>query len=226
MSILKYLNACGVAEQLHVQAMASFAVAESLYKTQVRKYKWLAPIMAWWALRKLPWEANELPVKWWRYDNDVSINGDGWAVMRDGKWVRVSGNELPGEVAVPYGDPSYTGDAYYAEGHHPRSFWARYIWLGWRNRASATALAAGIDAALPAERWVNRTYNSKGELTELVEVYRMAVFWQIITVKKFWIFAVRRNIGYKINNVVNFGAKRAAVTWIPWSLLRWKEPTL
>ena len=37
---------------------------------------------------------------------------------------------------MSHSDPRYGGDCYYARGHHPRSFWARYVWVGLRNRAS------------------------------------------------------------------------------------------
>lgn len=69
-----------------------------------------APIVVPVALLFTKREDNYLPklFTWW--DNDASINGDGWAVLREGKWVHVQGNELPGERAVPYGDPEYTGD--------------------------------------------------------------------------------------------------------------------
>ena len=46
-----------------------------------------------------------------------------------------------------YADPGYEGDAYYAEGHHPRSYWARYIWVGLRNRASQLSVDKGRDVA-------------------------------------------------------------------------------
>ena len=80
----------------------------------------LAPFVVPFALLMTKREDNHLP-KWFRpWDNDVSINGD-----------------------VPaYWEPNYEGDTYYANAH-PRSFWARYVWLGWRNRASWTSQRLG-----------------------------------------------------------------------------------
>lgn len=115
----------------------------------------LAPIVVPVALLFTPRDAERLPriFEWW--DNDASINGDGWSVLRDGKWIHVFGTELPGERAVPYGDPSYTGDAYYCLGHHPRSFYARWVWLGLRNRASRLSQILGFVHApdAPVGRW-------------------------------------------------------------------------
>ena len=50
---------------------------------------------------------------------------------------------------VTYDDPRYEGDAYYAKGHHPRSFWARYVWVGLRNRATKLALDLGRKVEAP-----------------------------------------------------------------------------
>ena len=76
----------------------------------------LAPIVVPVALLFTKWEDNRLPRLFWMWDNDVSINGD-----RQEDW-----------------SLDFKDDAYYAKAP-PRSFWARYVWLGWRNRASAFA---------------------------------------------------------------------------------------
>ncbi len=80
----------------------------------------LAPLVVPIALTYTRREDNNLPglFKWW--DNDVSINGD----------------------KPEYWDPSYQGTTYYANAH-PRSFWARYVWLGFRNRASHLSMMLG-----------------------------------------------------------------------------------
>lgn len=115
----------------------------------------LAPVIVPLALVFTPRSAEKLPwlFTWW--DNDASINGDGWAVLREGNWVQVFGNELPGEKPVSYLDQEYTGDAYYCRGYHPRSFYARWTWLGLRNRASRLSQILGFkhDSAAPVEVW-------------------------------------------------------------------------
>lgn len=130
----------------------------------------LSPIVVPIALLFTRREAEHLPrlFLWW--DNDASINGDGWAVWRDGQWVHVFGTGLPGERAVPYGSPEYTGDCYYCKGHHPRSFYARWVWLGLRNRASKLSQILGFvhfpDA--PVRTWSGTNW----EITEVSGAYR------------------------------------------------------
>lgn len=102
-------------------------------------YDMTAPLVTAVALLLTPRSANHLP-RWARkWDNNVSLNGDGEVVLRDGQWVNLRDiGWMPehGERVYTYDDPAYTGDAYYAKGHHPRSWWARWVWVGWRNRAS------------------------------------------------------------------------------------------
>ncbi|ARU06132.1 hypothetical protein CCO03_16940 [Comamonas serinivorans] len=119
-----------------------------------RKTYWvacLAPIVTFYALLFTPKSANKLPAWARKWDNNVSLNGDAYAVLRDGQWVTLRNGEKaqPGEVPVSYDDPAYTGDAYYAKGHHPTSFWARWMWVGWRNRASGLSLSLGPELTEP-----------------------------------------------------------------------------
>ncbi len=217
--IISYLEVAGVPAHLHTAALASIAASEELSK-DILKYKLLAPIVMAWVVPRLPYSAEKLPDDYWQYDNDISINGDGWAVIRDGKWVRVIGDELPGETAIPYSSPDYTGTAYYAPGSHPRSKWARYVWLGWRNRASMFALMKG--PTIDVDSVVVYGDPLTGKDHEGVCVHQCGDHWQLYVCKKFGPFVIRRHLGYKIFNCVTYGAKRAMVVNIPWSLLRWK----
>jgi hypothetical protein len=114
----------------------------------------IAPFVLLVPLLRLPRDADDLPdsLAYWR--NNVSINGDGYgAQMPDGSWVDCSGGKPAPDGAtlvLPYTDPRYGGDAYYAPGHHPRSFWARYVWLAFRNVAVKRMFDAGpLIAARP-----------------------------------------------------------------------------
>ncbi len=105
-----------------------------------------APIVMLFVLPFVPRSANRLPSRFAKWDNNVSLNGDGAAVFRAGHWLdlRDGVEALPGEHVYTYDDPLYAGTAYYAKGHHPRSFWARYIWVGLRNRASQLSVDHGV----------------------------------------------------------------------------------
>ncbi len=108
-------------------------------------YDLSAPLVMLLVLPFVPRDADHLP-QWARnWDNDVSMNGDGHGWQdSDGTWYDTRHRPAPeGKLAISHSDPAYGGDCYYAKGHHPRSFWARYIWLGWRNRASLMSLELG-----------------------------------------------------------------------------------
>ncbi|WP_287806136.1 hypothetical protein [Diaphorobacter sp.] len=113
---------------------------------RVRIYDATAPLVVAIALLFTRRSAERLPRMFARWDNDASLNGDGWGQQVDGKWVRAVEGQHPGVPWVSYSDPAYTGDAYYARGHHPRSYWARYVWMGWRNRASKLSRDLGMVA--------------------------------------------------------------------------------
>ena len=135
---------------LHVKQAAWANMWQAIAADERTKvYDWSAPLVCAIALIGLPQSASRLP-KWARkWDNNVSINGDGAAVLRGGQWLTLRDDveALPGERIYTYDDPLYAGDAYYAKGHHPRSLWARYVWVGLRNRASQLSVDLGADVA-------------------------------------------------------------------------------
>ena len=101
-------------------------------------YDLSAPIVMLLVLPFVKREADRLPKAFAKWDNNVSLNGDGegWC-DGDGTWYDTRVRPAPEGVPVmSHSDPRYGGDCYYARGHHPRSFWARYVWVGLRNRAS------------------------------------------------------------------------------------------
>ena len=113
-------------------------------------YDLTAPLVMLVALAFTKRDADRLPRLFRKWDNNVSLNGDGHG-WRDaeGNWHHGRDGAVPppGTIMLSYSDPAYAGDAYYAEGHHPRSYWARYIWVGLRNRASQLSVDKGRDVA-------------------------------------------------------------------------------
>lgn len=159
----------------------------------------VAPLIVPVALVLTKWEDDKLPwlFQWW--DNDVSINGD------DPK----------------YWPLDYAGDTYYCAGHHPRSRWARFVWLGLRNRASRLSQMLG-------KRWIDPLAKSKvygiAGLVEDTEGWNINVkegAYQLIYIKKLGPLAYELGWGHKIWARVD-GRPVANVICNSFSLKAWK----
>ena len=181
----------GVEVEHKRRASKSFLIA-SLKGLVVLPFKMLAPIVMLFVLPFVKKEADRLPKLFWFWDNNISINGDGWGKNPDGTW-------------VPYGHESYTGDAYYAKGHHPRSFWARYVWLGWRNRASKLAEKLGIvvtpELNADRQKWGTEGVNRKAGPTAVRgwSLFRMGSHYQLYAVYDLaFTLCFRFNWGFKV----------------------------
>ncbi len=138
-----------------------------------------APIVVPIALIFTKWNAEHLPklFRWW--DNEVSINGDWGFVPLDKK----------SQEAINM--------AYYAKGHHPRSFYARWVWLGLRNRATWAAWALGYrkKAGDTEDEWsYGDVWGGKGWLVARCgPAYRLR-YHKALSKKRF----LRIHFGYKI----------------------------
>ena len=182
----------------------------------------LAPVVVFFALLQTRPEDNALPrwARWW--DNDVSINGDGYAVLRGGVWVQVQGDERPGERVFSYDNPEYRGDAYYAPGHHPTSFYARWVWLGLRNRASALAVQLGhpADYAQPVQVW-GEPATSRSRAGWVLRHHNGA--YQLHATRQLGPVCLRTNYGHKAD-FTTWRRPMMPVVCIAISALSWKEP--
>ena len=144
-----YLDSVPVADRVAAVRCIDRAV-EADAKTTL--YDWSAPFVVAIACLGLSKTATRLP-KWARkWDNNISINGDGLAVLRDGEWLTLrDGIEaLPGERVVAYDDPDFTGPLYFkvlGMKAKPRTWLARWGWVGLRNRASQMSVDYGVNVA-------------------------------------------------------------------------------
>ena len=183
----------------------------------------LAPVVVAVALLGTKRTDKALPrwARWW--DNDVSINGDGWAVQRGGEWVRINHMRdlLPGDGRVySYDDAEYAGDAYYAKGHHPTSFYARWVWLGLRNRASALAIELGhpTDYGQPVDVWGDPA-TGRGHAGWVLRHHHRA--YQLHATRKAGPLCLRMNYGHKVD-FTTWGRPVLPVVCIAISALSWK----
>lgn len=211
-----------------VPAVHRRAAALSFLRASVRGLAMLpadlvAPLAVPFALLGTKPEDNALPrwARWW--GNDVSINGDGWAVLRGGAWVRINHMRdlLPGDGRVySYDDADYPGDAYYAPGHHPRSFYARWVWLGLRNRASALAIALGhpADYRQPVDLWGDPA-TGRGHAGWVLRHHNGA--YQLHATRRAGALCLRTNYGHKVD-FTTWGRPVMPVVCIAISALSWK----
>ena len=191
-------------------------------------YDLSAPLVILLVLPFVPRSADRLPRLFARWDNNVSLNGDGEWIERDGEQLTL-GHDVPwdavrpGEVVRRYDDPLYGGDAYYAEGHHPRSFWARYVWVGLRNRASQLSVTYGVEVA---ERPVcisgDPAIHRNGPYGHFVLAHQGRYHYK--SMRRLGPLVVIRSYGHKLEIPFKSasGTGRAAAVAIGRSLKRWR----
>ena len=188
-------------------------------------YDLSAPIVMLLVLLFVKRGANQLPRLFSKWDNNVSLNGDGEVVRRGDRWVNlrdIGWTPEPGEQVIRYDDPRYDGDAYYAPGHHPRSFWARYVWLGLRNRASQRSVELGRDVTEAPQLISGRM--DIGTRMAGHFLLRQGDTYHYKSIRKWGPFALIRSYGYKLEIRYYQGPGRAAAVAIGRSLKRWKGP--
>ena len=223
---------------LHLKADALLCFEQAAAADQkTALYDVTAPLVMLLVLPFVKRGADRLPRAFRRWDNNVSLNGDGEAVFIDGKfltaghgitWEDYNAALARGAYRYTYDDPLYHGDAYYAKGHHPRSFWARYVWVGLRNRASQLSVDMGRDvAARPVCISGDTTIGTRKEGHFLLrdgDTYHFKSVERTRIIGLQW--ALIRSYGYKLEHALyrpadNLG--RVAAVAIGWSLKSWGD---
>lgn len=192
--------------------------------SKTRVYDLTAPIVMLLVLPFVKREADRLPRLFSAWDNNVSLNGDGygWQDPGTGEWFDIRVKPAPAGVPlVSHSDPAYGGDCYYARGHHPRSFRARYAWVGLRNRASMLSVKLGRDVtARPVVVSGDPTIHRHGPYGHFVLRHGDTFHYKCI--RAFGPFALTRSYGYKLEIPFKSaeGTGRAAAVAIGRSLKR------
>lgn len=190
-------------------------------------YDLSAPLVMLIVLLFVPRSANHLPRAFSKWDNNVSLNGDGrgWYDAATGQWFDVRVKPAPAGVpTISHSDPAYGGDCYYARGHHPRSYWARYIWVGLRNRASQLSAQYGVQV-IERPRCIsgNPDIHRNGPYGHFVLEWRGHYHYK--SMRRLGPLVVIRSYGHKLEIPFKNGTGqgRAAAVAIGRSLKRWKE---
>jgi hypothetical protein len=212
-----------IPEEDKIKAKESFNETKRRCR-KITFYDCTAPYVMLFVLPFVKWEAEELPKFFHKWNNEFSLNGDRTYWSEDGKRLRVPLEDTPEARAL----------CYYAEGHHPRSFWARYVWLGWRNRASLASYEEGFEMTPELKSshvyWGDikvgeRVNGVNGEITEGVLIRRCGEYYELYSIRVLNNKIERIRFGYKIGNAVseNSEFKRAMVVGIGLSYKRYKK---
>lgn len=217
----------GVPMDRRNEAMVCFTQA----KQKAEKIVWYdvtAPYVMLFVLPFVSRDANALPKLFRMWDNERSLNGDGWGKLVDGVWKTFRTTNEPN--CIPYTHPDFQGVAYYVEflaglfpasWLTPRSFIARYVWLGLRNRASNASFLNGIviTEALrqDVESWGDVNTGKKNADSSVVQgtvLYRAGPYYEIYSVEKRGSWLERTRFGYKLTNALDprMDMPRAMVT--------------
>ena len=211
-----------ISEETKQEAIACINRAHEA-DSKLRIYDLSAPLVMLLVLPFVKNEAESLPKAFRKWDNNVSLNGDGLGWQdTDGVWWDSRVKPVPeGVEAIKHNDLRYKGDCYYAKGHHPRSFWARYVWVGWRNRASMISLKAGVAVdSRPELISGNLHINRSGPFGHFLLKHNNNYHYK--SMKSNGKYTVIRSVGYKLEIVAKSasGVGNAAAVSIGRSLKR------
>jgi len=207
----------GVPDQHKAYAIESINRARTLTRKGTF-FDLTAPIVVPFILLFTRWNAEKL--RFWDdyYGNNISINGDRFPY-------RVNPDTNTEEqLPIPIEDtPEARALAYWVDGkHHPRSFYARWIWMGFRNRASRYSMLNGVDlTAVDGDReyWGDPKTGRDHEGTVL---YRCGQHYQIYHVRRLGSqLCVRVNCGFKVWQRMHNREHIAAPVNIYISLISW-----
>lgn len=123
------------------------------------------------------------------------INGDNF-----GQWeLTPEGSSQPKRVPLE-DSPAVRSMAYWVDGkYHPRSFIARWVWLGFRNRASKASYNLGVDMRpIDHDRESWGDVKTRGRLHEGVVLHRCGDHYQLYSIKFAGENVIRVNVGYKV----------------------------
>lgn len=197
---------------------------KQFYRSAIKQYMilpfdLLSPIVVPFLLLFTSTSANRLKFFDNIWGNDVSINGD----LR---------NPETGVLYVIQNDTSNQQEidlCYWAKGHHPRSFYARWIWLGLRNRASMMNVMFGKEVITGAgansgfefwssngSQWITASDRWEWLVRKVNDANGNPVI-SIMSLEPVGNFYVRRYYGHKIP-VIYAEWNKALIAIVGWSI--------
>lgn len=187
-------------------------------------YDITAPYVMLFVLPFVKWEANELPKFFRKWDNEVGLNGDKfpWYQNRDENgnviWIGIRGEIPTGDTCLAWSTEANDNVeitakslAYWVGGKfHPRSFIARWVWLGVRNRASRAAADLGIiitdELKVSFQAWGNPNVGQEpadGQRVTGSYLRNVGPYYQLFAFHPVRVGWRRTHFGFKIGNVID-----------------------
>lgn len=227
------LREAGVPEDQIPKAIESFKQGRK-ENLKVLPYSLSAPVICAIFLPFVKWDAEAVPRLFWQWDNNVNMNGDNGKVY-PGQTKQVWHHGSNRIVTLRWWQPLEDNEearalCYWAKGHHPRSFYARWIWLGLRNRAKAYSQFLGRDVVKGDTKYWGDLNQDRGH--EGARVLCNNGVWQMARTKKipikYWPgksfdLCLVQNFGYKIGIVDYDKDARAMPVYVMSSIKGWRH---
>lgn len=200
-----------------------FEIKVGLYKLNeakkihrsIRLKRLIAPIMVFLALRKITHYDDNLPTGYEDYSvgkmEHIDINGDKkiWSYNKE------LGRYAPSSISYDLDNEDEIKLCYWTNYLlHPRSFIARFIWLGIRNRVNGLQWKLGKNIYDEVDIINHRTMSNNND--DFIEVlYTNSGVWQIRRERRILkYFTLRENYGYKLNNIRQYNSLNNTYTGI------------
>lgn len=215
--IKEKLLSVGVPYDLIMEALDSFSRAKKLNSKTIG-FTLFASEAALVITPFLKWNAEKLPKFARIFDNDVSINGDRaeWVRNTDGSYTRLP-VPLDKDVLTHADGSRFNYYMNLFKKWHARSNVARYVWLGFRNRASWINAKLGVyvkpEKSEGGKVYYNQVWSNRNEEGFGIEVTRYNGEWELNEIQPFMKKFTKRNVlGYKFSNVDEI-KRLASVVW-------------
>lgn len=214
----------GLSDEDKEKAKLSFKKARRLH-WKTLPYDCTAYIVMFFVLFFVKKEDDHLPKLFRKWENEVSNNGDNFPLFNPRDPVTGQLTHQGIYLPIPVEDTMTVWDEQVGDNvvkptrmlsywvnykYHPRSWFARYVWLGWRNRASQASCDEGFiitdELKTTYRQWGNPEVGKElgdGKRVEGVFLRNVGEEYHLFAFEKVAVGHRRTNFGFKIGNVIN-----------------------
>lgn len=183
-------------------ASAEYSIQKGMNRAKgLWVYSLTAPLVVPIALLWCKWDSEKLPNWARKWDNNVNLNGD------NGDWLDVDANGDPDTIQMPLEDtPEVRARCYWGWGPmegkiHPRSFLARWIWIGFRNRGKQAFVDKGVHIERGKKLVTTGEPGIRGQKSGAV-VRELDGYFHYHAVTQVWkYFCLTEQRGWKVQNL-------------------------